>query len=603
MYRLSKLYATNFMSYQELYLEFDGKNFIVIKAEPSDILASEEKSNGFGKSTIAEVISYAIYGKLIRTLGVKVPPDELIKDGEKKLSCGIVLANPDVNESIRIERTLTLDNASTVSLFVNDKKKEYDKKGDLSNAIPEFLGLDFDMLLRRFLSPETTPFLKLKPSARYKVIESFLDFNWNKVYTEAQTKEAKYKKETVSLEREKAKLETEKIQLAGQINSLEMLLDSKRDKLNALTKKKEELIPLFVSIDSRLKEAEKELETKEEEVKTLRNSISMHRGLINHHQSTIMSLKKEKPEDSLTMNLSVLSPLKCPHCEKDIAPDNLVQHFLGAKKREIETAIELSVKEYEHNKQYYDEEVKVAEEKEKDLLKAKKKAQSLSLDRQAKKTELTVIMKEEKELTKEIELANESSSNLGVFKTKLSGVQEKLSVVNDRMMEASIKQKAYGLIKTEAQTSSPARLASVKMILPPLSAGVSKIVSHLFSREIKVSFMIEGEELIISAPGLKLVTVSSGETRSFDIAVAFTLQNIALMSSRNKIGFLIGDEIFDHLDGERIELVVGVIKNLSTPQSILITHSEKGKSLLEVIENATILKVTKENGTSTAKFV
>ena len=217
-------------------------------------------------------------------------------------------------------------------------------------------------------------------------------------------------------------------------------------------------------------------------------------------------------------------------------------------------------------------------------------------------SEILIRAKEIKSLELEVE---EASRQLSVEEAekKLQDIREQLALIETQREEKRHQYSAYLIIRNASSASSPARLNSVARLLPALAQGVTNVATHLFARPIRVNFTINDKQLEIESPDLYLNTMSTGERKSFDIAWACTLQDVLLQSSRNQIGFFIGDELFDGLDVERISAAINLIKALPIPQVFIITHNEHAKAAIELSQGVSILRVNNEDGISRASFV
>jgi DNA repair exonuclease SbcCD ATPase subunit len=600
---VQSLKAKNLFSYHDIDLDFSGKAVILIEAEASSIMTTTQKSNGFGKSTIVEAISYALYGKFLRSLGVRIAPIDIITDGEKKMEVEVCLVKEeDQNVSIRIHRSLDQSGAKEVSMTVNGVERKFDKKKDMDKAIEEWLGIDFDMILRRFLTPENTSFISLSPSSRFKSIDSLMSFNWDRVYVDAANniKTIKgvldgAKKEMQSLEVEKARLEGEKNMLSYQENVRQQKLTDIEKKITELAVKCNDLKAILDPLVASCEEVEKTLEA-------VRKKYDTHRVLKDRVQQKVRDLQNADPEKDIRKRFNAVGNINCPHCKKDIGTEDLVQHMAADKKKEIADLLFALSEEVKTVCDAFDASEMLLRKSQTLLKEEEGKKSKAQNDFNIRKAELGILIKEKNAIAKEIANAQADARKLEETTARLADMGERRDTLKVEVTNYEKSHAAYQVVRNASQASSPARLNSVALLLPVLSYGVTTLISHLFSRSIPVAFEIQNDQLWVEAPALHIPTMSTGEKRSFDIAVSLTIQNLALQSSRNQIGFFIGDELFDGLDADRINLSIDLIKAQKIPQIILITHNDKARDVIEMIPEVHVLRVTNDNGISSARF-
>jgi DNA repair exonuclease SbcCD ATPase subunit len=607
MFRVRRIVAKNFLSYPSCDLDFgDDKNFILIEAEPSD--GEELRSNGFGKSTLAEMIGFGIYGGLMRTLSTRPPAQDIIRRGAKRAEVEIHLdevgdkASNKPLAKVVIKRTVDIDGSRTLNMWENGKPRKFDKKGDASKVITEWLGIDFDMFMSRFLTPESTSFIAKKPTERFRVVSSIQTFDWDRVYLDALKRSNVLKNELEQYKRELSDLKIQEVQAEGLHEMVTYKHQSLRGKIEQLTARIDDLKVQIAEQEKKLAELVKELDALEPQVSAAAEEHNKTQRVIVKLQERIRTLKAEKPDVAIRKRFESIGSIKCMYCGRELDTESLIQQLAELRKAEVATLLEdfvnaealtqTSAKEsgakYTAVKNKYD-----ALAKERDKVNAQLRVFE---------SEVSIISKERGALEAEVEEASQQMS-VADSEQRLKNIKTKISEIESTIEHTKQQYFAYLIVRNASQASSPARLNSVFRLLPALAQGVTNVATHLFGRPIRVNFSINDKQLEIESPDLYLSTMSTGERKSFDIAWACTVQDILLQSSRNQIGFFVGDELFDGLDTERISAAINLLKALPIPQIFIITHNESARSAIALAPEVSIIRVTNKNGQSRATFV
>lgn len=741
------------MSHRNLDLDFKsirnpeskGPEFIIIRA--SDQAGEDDVSNAVGKSTIPELISYLLYEKLLKDESMPSPNEVIyfeklengiaFPEGAKLYAYGEFSKFENPKYVLSIERTLTRSGKKTLVIKENGKVKEFDKKSDAQANLLEWLGLTFEMLSKRFLTPDSTKFIKLKPSERFKAISSFISFNWDKAYKFALNNGNGSKEQIEGCSKEIGTLEIQKINLiadkkvleANKINCevqisnllektnglLELVGEKNRGlpeaikQLEKLQRDKEISEQIFIKLSEQLTRIEErssglegqisiltaklaalniELESKKILLPKLDISLSKSRQdnlavkeryqivtkEVNILSSQITGLKTQNVREQLDKQFGSIGNIECPKCSTIINPKDIVDRIVAIKEKEI--LKQLGVLECQ-----YDRIIKESKKIEIEKMKLETDLQGLVKTKSVLDTEISQIIKNvntnksdfdklqksqkasEKKLAEQLkngikivdativnslsdEVANagfkyksmeklylEASKNKILIETEIiqldkniadnkteliklkrlekgintAPVMEELDKIliqineNRKLLDNYKSESAcFDIVKNGSHASSPARLFSVVKLCPFLSASVSTIFSYLKDRLIDIKFEVGESELVINTDSLVLKMLSTGEKQCFDISVACSLQELAMRTSKNQIGFFVGDELFDGLDGRRIRLATSLIANLKIPQNFIITHNPKAGALLEMLPNLTVIEVGSENGVSLA---
>jgi chromosome segregation ATPase len=107
------------------------------------------RSNGSGKSTILEAVSYAILGSALK----KTNDSDLIRNGEKNASIRFELRNSRNGHLLVIEREINLKSSSKLNIWLNgiDQKDKFATIPDGDKLILQFIGINRKDLLNYYL--------------------------------------------------------------------------------------------------------------------------------------------------------------------------------------------------------------------------------------------------------------------------------------------------------------------------------------------------------------------------------------------------------------------------------------------------------------------
>ena len=112
--RINKVYAVNFLSFKEVEYTFKRGISVLLGDNQTD---PGQRSNGSGKSAFSAAIEYA----LLHTTSKKTLDKDLIFWGEQENYVSVELFCPLRNETLLIERTISIKSGGSSQLSLNDK--------------------------------------------------------------------------------------------------------------------------------------------------------------------------------------------------------------------------------------------------------------------------------------------------------------------------------------------------------------------------------------------------------------------------------------------------------------------------------------------------
>jgi DNA repair exonuclease SbcCD ATPase subunit len=271
------------------------------------------------------------------------------------------------------------------------------------------------------------------------------------------------------------------------------------------------------------------------------------------------------------------------------------------------------LKDLPEKPEYTEKELRALEKEQQDkltLLKEQKDKKQKELDKIKEvmwsyKTTLNTITIEGKELNKTItDIINKINQipEISKIESELENKKVKYNDLKKKAEDIHNYYDAYTIIKQGVQPSSEARLNAISRLLPYISDGISKLMSGLLQEKIDIRFDFSDKKLDIICDNYNLRTLSTGQRRCFDIAIATTIQEIAQRTSKNQIGFFIADELFDGLDQNRLYLVMSLLQNLKIPEMFIISHRLEAQELLKTLPNVSNILVNRNGNVSFAKI-
>lgn len=295
----------NFMSIRTAHIDLDSQGLVLIKGVNNS--NPTFKSNGAGKSTIAESIVYVLFGRTIR--GLK--GDEVVNNVAKS-NCKVILDLIDDDGSeYRIARYRNhKQNKNSVFLYYNGKDITPKSDADFTKAVIELLQTDFMTFTSSILySAESFKFTQATDSELKSAFDVMLDL---KVYSDAleevknQMRDLDFRKSEVvskvaALSDRKQVLEDSKLKAEERASQYK---DTQKNKIEALEAEIEELQEEYEEysesldeLQKRVDELNKELEklqSKQVSTKKIDDAISELRSAIDESENDKSECKRQQ---------------------------------------------------------------------------------------------------------------------------------------------------------------------------------------------------------------------------------------------------------------------------------------------------------------------
>lgn len=536
------------------------QNFISVGNAPVEISFKAPRTllygtNGQGKSTVMDAISWGLYGKSFR--GVE-SQDKLINHTiSKQALVEVHLRTRGANYMIR--RGLK---PSILEIYKNNILVPIpDKRVDYQNAFTNnVMGIDHHTFCRTVMLGYANykPFMEMTAPERRKFIEDVLDLKvfptmLEKCKEKLKAVEADINQIDYDIRAAERELELVKEHNEKAVADVEGLIAEKLEKIKEYQRKNVDLGQQKLKIESAITKLQKELKAKD--------AIYQEINKLLREQTTL-----ERDVDDFSKKLSFYEKNeKCPTCKQQITT-TFKKHScdeLGSSVKEKKARIS---------------EIK---KREKEL-----KAQLAEFEE--KETQLSRLTQANTKATTQITQNNEFIRTIGRERDKL---QEKTKDIKDtseiekriknlrRLHRARYEVRALYDTAKAIFSDSGAKATILKQYLPILNATINDYLQKLnfFARfEIDENF---NETITMGAEDVTYKCFSQGEQMRIDLAMLLAWRALAKTRHSTAVNLLVMDEVLDSsLDFEGIEMLLDILSKEKTHKSdniLVITHKSE----------------------------
>lgn len=520
-------------------------------------------SNGSGKSTMLDAITFALYGKPFR----KVNKPQLINSINQKEAVVEIEFSVSGNEYL-IRRGIK---PNIFEIYRNGELIDQDAASrDYQSYLEQnILGLNYKSFNQIVVLGSATyvPFMELPAHSRREIIEDLLDIQVfstmnnllkDKVSTNRESiTENKYQIDIIQSKIESAKEHNDSI-----VKIRETEVNKIKEKIQEHLGKVETEKTEIEGVETSIAELIKTISDKQTVKKRLENGKALLRELQSQLQSYAKDLKFYHDNDN------------CPTCKQGIDHDfkeNIVTEK-NKKVTEIEDGISnLSekIKEYETRV----EEISLVEDQiqEKNLTIGEHRAQiKMSMNAlKSYKKELDDAEKEVEEVdTSKLDSYNNNLKSFQSEQTKLFDDQETLSIVSTMLKDGGIKTRI------------------IKQYIPVMNKLINKYLSAF---ELFVDFHLDENfnEVIKSRfrDAFSYSSFSEGEKLRITLSIMMSWRAVAKLRNSVSTNLLILDETLDGaMDGTGVENLIDTLHNLNSNDNIFVI-SHRGDQFGEKFES------------------
>ena len=532
-------------------------------------------TNGAGKSTILDALTFSLFGKAFRKINKPQLPNTVNEKDccvEVEFSIGTIKwkvvrgIKPNIFKIYRNDEELNQDAAAL------DQQKWLEQN---------VLKMNYKSFTQIVILGSSTfvPFMQLSAANRREVIEDLLDIKiFSSMNVVIKSKIGALKDEIKTLNLKKESL-SDKVDMQSRfIDELESQgkenIAKKKEKVSEQTK----LISLYnkevslnqEKVQKRIVEQEKVTGATEK----LRKMSGL-RGKITQKAATLTKEHKFFTENTV-----------CPTCTQSIEEDFRINKINDAQN---------VAKELQSGLQELDEAINEEQERERQFLALSKEISKLQNDISQDNVRISGCQRQIRSLESEVQELTEQLANRNTEHEKLETFKDNLKTTFDDL--ASRKDTinyydfSYSLLKDGGVKSK-----IIKKYLPLINNQVNR---YLQMMDFYINFTLDEEfNETVQSPiheDFSYSSFSEGEKMRIDLALLFTWREVARMKNSVNTNLLIMDEVFDSsLDGfgtdEFLKIIRFVIKDANI---FVISHKE---SLFDKFENT--IKFEKVKGFS-----
>lgn len=632
--KITAVCIQNFLAISDARVELDGKGLVLIQGQNLDDTSAD--SNGTGKSSIVDALSWCLYGVTARG----VSGDAVVNRIEKK-DCSVVVYLDDDGQKYKIQRTRkhsTLKNQTLV----------WSEHGGMEGVISKGTEKETQKVINDIMGCSQEVFKAAVYSGQENMIDlpSLTDKNLKLIVEEAAGIER------IEKAYEKARKEAEAVSVAhsDSVTKRDLYWDDIQASNEWVEKAKVDMEAWDESHAERVAELEAVLNTAQSRLNALQDDFSgMDEESIIEKRKSIVDASRafreryKRKEEELNKCITSLVRLKTnrEHQEKrlkDVAttikrlrttPEEFTCDVCGSKldaehiaKCEAEGIKELKIQKAELAQ--FDIEIGRCEEQKKQL------GQWLSENK----------VEAEKADTSEVDELLEQVGKLNALKEDITRaeadvrsaelfLQKEKEVINpyakaykdacDRKTEAEAQHKLYEqkakdteeeykLRKATANVFSPSgvRALILDTVTPFLNQRTAEYLSILSDGNLSATWSTltktaKGElrekfniDVTNNKGGESFSSLSGGEKRKVRLATALALQDLVSSRATKPIKLWIGDEIDNALDTSGLERLMTILHSKAKERGtvLIISHT----NLRDWCSN--VITVTKENGKS-----
>jgi len=566
MITFEKLRYKNFLSSGDTFTEID---FLL---DSTNLIIG---TNGAGKSTILDALTFALFNKSFR----KINKNQLVNTINEK-HCVVEIDFSINNHQYLVRRGIK---PNLFEIIVDGKV--LDKRGDdRDNQLyleENILKVNYKSFTQIVILGSSTfvPFMQLSASHRREVIEDLLDIRVFSTMNGIVRDKIRNIRDDIKM------LEVKKSSLKEKVKMQKNFIDeiTKRGEVNIESKKETVKKSLFERFELEKQvgievESIEELQKQLEEYQTSTDKLKKLGGLKGKIQQKISTLTKNHKFFS---DNSV-----CPTCTQDISEDKKSEKLgeLGAEAKKLKEGfndLEEAIRSEEERESKF---IAVS----KTLTESSKFVSNTNVHIRGLIKNIDSLEKEIEEIRHQIENQSEESEKLEAFTTNLASVTEETSTKN---LEISKHQFVYDLLKDGGVKTN-----IIRKYIPLINKHVNK---YLQMMEFYINFNLDEEfnETVVSPihENFSYSSFSEGEKMRIDLALLFTWREVARVRNSVNTNLLIMDEVFDSsLDGFGTEEFLKIIRYVVKDANIfIISHKTE---LHERFDS--VLRFEKEKGFS-----
>ena len=519
-------------------------------------------SNGAGKSTMLDALSFGLFGKPHRD----IKKDQMINSINKKgtiVEVEFAIGSSDfrILRGIKPNKFEIWQNGN----MINQSSNARDYQKFLEQNILKLNHKSFHQVVV-LGSSSFIPFMQLPAWSRRSVIEDLLDINiFSKMNTLLKERNSKIKEELSeinhSLDLYKAKMDTQSKYIKDlqainkdMIASKENSIEAYEDDVKALVNQSAELgknLDVLTDLENK----------KSDELSRKVSDIKSEDKLFKSKIKDLVSQAKFFEENEI-----------CPTCDQDIdasIKDDKLSHIKATAAN-----IQQGMKELSLDNDKCASQLLECQNNMKELL-AKQRQINSNNDK------INIMQREIEKIQKEISTLLQSSGDIKVAKDELNTLRDSKDSITEKKLEY-VEERTYNEVIGEMLKDTGIKTKVIKQYLPVMNRLINQYLQVL---DFFVAFHLDENftETIRSRhrDAFNYASFSEGEKQRIDLSLLFTWRQIAKMKNSASTNLLVLDETFDSsLDHDGIDNLTKILNTLEDGTNVFII-SHKG----DILEN------------------
>jgi DNA repair exonuclease SbcCD ATPase subunit len=538
-------------------------NFLSTGQHPTTVNLDENQttliigSNGAGKSTILDALTFVLYGKSFR----KINKSQLINSTNEK-GC-LVEIEFDVNSvHWKVQRGIK---PNIFKIYRNDE--ELDQS---ASAIDQQKWLEQNVLKMNYKSftqivilgsSTFVPFMQLPTSSRREVVEDLLDIKiFSSMNDVIKGKIRSIREEVKTLELKKESLKDKVDMQKDFIHKIESQskedIDSKLSKITSLNDEVEKCFSQSMEKEDVLSTLKGQLKEFENAQERLREYGSI-KGKLSQRIQTIVKEHKFFTENTV-----------CPTCNQDIEELFRVNRISDSQSK---------AEELREGFEKLQSAIKNEELRESQFKSLSTQISEILNDISSFNVQITGFQRQIRGLESEIQTITSQIENRNTEHEKLETLRENLDKTYDELVERkeniTYHDFIYSLLK-----DGGVKAKIIKKYLPLINQQVNK---YLQMMDFYINFKLDEEfNETVESPiheDFSYASFSEGEKMRIDLSLLFTWREIARVKNSVNTNLLIMDEVFDSsLDGFGTYEFLKIIRYIIKDANIFVISHKTG---------------------------
>tara|TARA_X000001036_G_scaffold439882_1_gene492866 strand:+ start:429 stop:2141 length:1713 start_codon:yes stop_codon:yes gene_type:complete len=546
-----------------LFKSISWKNFLSTGNHPTSVCFDNYNtsliigSNGAGKSTILDALTFSLYGKSFR----KINKAQLINTTNEK-NCFVEIEFSVNNVDWKVERGIK----PNIFKIYRDGE-ELDQS---SSAIDQQKWLEQNVLKMNYKSftqivilgsSSFVPFMQLPTNSRREVVEDLLDIKiFSSMNEIVKTRMRLVKDELRTLELKKESLK-DKVDM--QKNFIQQIENQSKDDVN---KKNDVINNLMDEMSGYMKKTE----YLDEEVKATQLSIQSFEGATSKlkEYGNIKGKLSQKISGIVKEHKFFSENRVCPTCDQNIEETFRVNRISDSQSK---------AEELQEGYQELLQAIKKEEERESQFKQLSGDLSKLLNGITQNNSHINGCQKQIKRLEHEIQTVTSQVENRNIEHEKLedfrSSLQDTFESISDKKENVTYLDFTYNLLK-----DGGVKTQIIKRYLPVINQQANK---YLQMMDFYINLKLDEEFTeTIETPIHEDFTYSSfseGEKMRIDLALLFTWREVARMKNSVNTNLLIMDEVFDSsLDGFGTEEFLKIIRFVIKDANVFVISHKDG---------------------------